>query len=65
VKYFADWLFIGWCLLVLTLCGFAGYGWVMNIVKFIHACCTNWGVEQVVRLVGIPVGLIGIVMGYL
>lgn len=42
------------------------YGWIANIYKlFAHApAIAQWGVEQVVRIVGIPVWFIGAVAGY-
>jgi hypothetical protein len=56
-------LFIGY--VALALAGI--YGWVMNIVHLVHhlqATGFQFDVEMAVRLLGIPVAIVGAIIGY-
>ncbi len=50
-------------LLILWLASF--YGWVENIILLIHSTHSIFTPENVIRIVGIPVGILGAVMGYI
>ncbi len=54
----------GAALVVVGLWVAAIAGWVMNIVKIIPLVSDGFTAELVVRLVGVPVAIIGMVYGW-
>lgn len=51
-------------LVYLVLALLCAIGWVFNIVHFVHALSGPFDVHQIVRLVGIPIFIIGIILGW-
>jgi hypothetical protein len=51
-------------LVYVGLIGAAIVGWVLNVIKVVESCCDLTGM-LVVRIIGIPVGPLGAVMGFL
>lgn len=56
----AEIVFLGWFLLI----GAGVIGWVWNIVKVIHTCCTVIDGLLVARIIGIFVAPLGAVLGF-
>jgi hypothetical protein len=52
-------------LLYLAIIGLIVYGWINNIVILFHSTFTNITGELVLRAIGVVVGPLGVVMGYL
>ncbi len=52
-------------LLILGLAVVYFYGWVENIILLIHSTHSIFTPENVIRIIGIPVGILGAVMGFI
>lgn len=40
-------------------------GWVMNIVAVVHGCSGPLTSEMIIRIIGIPVFVLGAIMGWI
>jgi hypothetical protein len=56
---------VGAMLGLLALIAMMLYGWIMNIVKMFGMMGGDIDAELVIRLIGIPVAILGAVAGYL
>lgn len=56
---------LGSILLVFGLLMAYFYGWVENIIILVGAWHSSFTPEIVLRIVGIPIGILGAIMGYI
>lgn len=52
--------FVLWLVLIITV----GLGWVLNVIHFVAHLSGPFDVYQIVRLIGIPVFIVGCILGW-
>ena len=65
MKIFSAVVGLGVILAFLSTIGLAAYGWVMNILWVFHHFQDGVTGELILRIVGIPIAIIGAILGYI